>query len=132
MADRVGDVVQHIVLGDKAVGLAKARRKKVHAVGCQEGQLAVVHEIGALARLDDLILHMNSSSSMWVVLRRLAEGEVVPSVVGDVVRAARGVNLEDVEGAVLVGDLDADVVAVDCAGPIGHTVGVDLAADNAN
>lgn len=46
--------------------------------------------------------------------------------------AAGLVDLEEVEAAVAVGDLDADVVAVDTHGPVGHTVGVDLAAQDTN
>ena len=54
----------------------------------------------------------------------------VPCVVGDVVGAAGLVDAEHVGGAVLVGQLDADVVAVDGHGPVGDAVGVDEAAEN--
>lgn len=46
--------------------------------------------------------------------------------------AAGLVDLEEVEAAVAVGDLDADVVAVDAHGPVSNAVGVDLAAQNTN
>lgn len=46
--------------------------------------------------------------------------------------AAGLVDLEEVEAAVAVGDLDTDVVAVDAHGPVGNTVGVDEAAQDAN
>lgn len=42
------------------------------------------------------------------------------------------VDLEQVQAAVAVGDLDADVVAVDAHGPVGNAVGVDLAAQDSD
>ena len=42
--------------------------------------------------------------------------------------AGRAVDLEDVGREVAVGQLDADVITADGAGPVGNTVGVDLAA----
>ena len=44
----------------------------------------------------------------------------------------RSVNLQQVQAAVAVGDLDADIVAVDRARPVRDAVGVDLAARNAD
>lgn len=46
--------------------------------------------------------------------------------------AAGLVDLEEVQAAVAVGDLDADVVAVDAHRPVGNSVGVDLAAQDTN
>ena len=40
VADGVDNVVQHVVLGDPAVGVVEAAGEVVHRVGAAEGQLA--------------------------------------------------------------------------------------------
>ncbi|KAK0762742.1 hypothetical protein N5P37_005560, partial [Trichoderma harzianum] len=130
LAERVGDVDELVVLVDPAVGLAHAAGDVVHAVGSRERQLAAVHEISALAGIDELVVHGNAAASVGVLLGTLAEAKVVPGIIGDVVGTARLVNLEEVEAAVAVGDLDADVVAANTHGPVGNTVGVDQAAQD--
>lgn len=54
LAERVLDVEQLQVLADPAVG-AHAGGSEVHAVGCGEGQVAVIEEMLALAGRDELI-----------------------------------------------------------------------------
>lgn len=132
LAEGVEDVVQLVVLGDPAAGVGQAGGDVVHAVGAREGQLAVVKEVLALGGIDELVVHGDAAALLGVLGGRLSKGKVVPGIVGDVVGAGRGVDLEDVEAAALVADLDADVGAVNRAGPVGDAVGVDLAAEDAD
>jgi len=132
LANGVVDVVEGVVLGDPALGLAEAGGDIVHAVGSGEGQLSVVHEVLAVGSIDILVVHGNATTHVRVLGGRAAEAEVVPGIVGDVVGTTGGVDLEEVDGASLVGDLDADVVAVDATGPVGNAVGVDLASQDTN
>lgn len=132
LADGVVDVVEVVVLGDPALGLAEARSEVVHAVRGRERQLAVLHEALALGSAHDLVVHVDTTTLVGILGGRLAVGEVVPGIVGDVVGTTRLVDAEEVEGTALVGDLDADVVAADGTRPVGDAVGVDLATDNTN
>lgn len=132
LADGVHDVEQLVVLGHPAVGLGKAGRHVVHAVGGRQGQLAVIKDVGALAVVHELVVHGDATAHLGLVGGPLAVAKVVPGVVGDVKGTARRVNLQEGQAAALVGQLDADVVAVNAHGPVGHTVGVDLAARNAD
>ena len=132
LAERVVDVEQLEVLADPAGGVAHARGGVVHAVAGGQGQLAAVEEVSALAGVDELVRHLDAAAALGVLLGGLASDEVVPGVVGDVVGARGGVDLEHVQAVGAVGDLDADVVAADGAGPVGNTVGVDLAAGDSN
>lgn len=132
MADRVEDVNQLVVLGNPAVGVVEARRNVVHAVCCGEGQRAVVEQVATLVRRDKLVLHVDAAALVRLLRGRLAEREVVPSVVGDVVGATGLVNLEEVQAASLIGDLDANVVAVDDLRPVGDAVGVNFASQHAD
>lgn len=132
-AGRVLDVVESVVLGDEAVGLGQAGSKVVHAVGGREREFAVVlEEETALAGGDGLPLHGDGATLAGSLSGALAGAEVVPGVVGDVVGTAGLVDAEQVDVALAVGDLDADVVAADGVGPVGDAVGVDLAAKNAD
>lgn len=132
VAHGIEDVDELIVLSRKRVGLLKAAGDIVDAVGSAERQLAVVQQVGALAVVDEFPVHGVAAALLGVGGGGLAEDERVPGIVGDVVGAAGGVDLKDVEGAALVGELDADVVAVDGSGPVGDTVGVDVAAEDAD
>lgn len=132
LADGVVNVVEHVVLGDPALGLAEARGDVVHGVGGGEGELALVEDVLALGGVDVLVVHGDATALLGVLGGRLAKAKVVPGIVGDVVSTAGGVDLEEIDGAALVGDLDADVVAVNGTGPVGDAVGVDLAAKNSN
>lgn len=132
LADGVVDVVQLVVLGDPALGLAQARGDVVHRVGGGEGKLAVVEEVLALGGVDVLVVHVDATSHLGVLGGRLAEAKVVPGIVRDVVGTAGRVNLEEIDGAALVGDLDADIVAVNGTGPVGDAVGVDLATQDSD
>lgn len=130
LASRVLHVDELVVLGDPAVLVLDARADVAHAVGGRERQLAIVEEILALIGRDEFISHVDAAAGLRVFSGRLAKGEVVPGIVGDVVGTAGLVNLEEVEAAAAVGDLDTDVVAVDTHGPVGNTVGIDLAAED--
>lgn len=132
VAHRVKDVVQLVVLRDVAAGLVEAGGDEVHAVSSQQRHLPTVQQVGALARGNVLVLHGEAAALAGVLGGGDAEAEVVPRVVGDVEGSAGGVDLEEVQGAALVAHADADVVAVDGAGPVGDAVGVDLAADDAD
>lgn len=132
VAHGIEDVDELVVLSSKRAWLVQAVGHVVDAVGGAERQLAVVQQVGALADVDKLPVHVDAAALLGVDGGGLAKDEGVPGVVGDVVGAAGGVNLEDVERAALVGELDADVVAVDVAGPVGDAVGVDVAAEDAD
>jgi hypothetical protein len=132
LADGVVDVVELVVLGDPALGLAEARGDVVHGVGGSEGKLALVKDVLALGGVDVLVVHGNASALLRVLGGRLAEAKVVPGIVGNVVSTTRRVNLEEIDRAALVRDLNADVVAVNGTGPVGNAVGVDLAAENSD
>lgn len=129
-ADGVKDVDKLVVLGNPAVWLRDASTDIAHAVGGRERQLAVCEEVLALVGRDCLIFHGDAASHLRAVRGRLAKGKVVPGIVRDVVGTTRLVNLEEVEAAALIRHLDADVVAGDCFGPVGNTVGVDLASNH--
>src|SRR5262249_48011917 len=79
-----------------------------------------------------LVLHGDGAARDGVVDGRLARLQVVPGVVADVVGALGLVDAQQADGAAAVAQLDADVVAVDGAGPVGDAVGVDLAAEDAD
>src|SRR5690606_3601369 len=109
-----------VVLGDVTSGLVpETVVEVVHAVRGQQGHSAAVEEIRTLARGHGLVLHVDTTTHLGVLGGGHTKTEVVPGVVGDVEGAARGVDLEKVEGASLVGNLHAKVVASDAAGPIG-------------
>lgn len=132
MAHGVLEVDELVVLGNPRVGLVKAAGDIVDAVGSRQGQLSVVKEVLALAVVDVLPLDIGTTALVGFSSGRLVEEELVPGIVGDVEGSAGLVDLEDVEAAALISELDADVVAVDGAGPVGNTVGVDVAADDAD
>jgi hypothetical protein len=128
----VEDVDELIVLSSKRAGLLEAACNVVDAVGGTERQLSVVEEAGTLAVVDILPLHGEAATLLGIDGCGLAEDELVPGIVGDVISATGGIDLQDIEGAALVGELDANVVAVDSAGPVGDTVGVDVATENSD
>ncbi|CRK42039.1 hypothetical protein BN1723_005238 [Verticillium longisporum] len=131
-ADGVGNVVEDVVLAGPGVGVRETGRNIVHAVGGGERQLAVVKEILALGHGDDLVVHVDAAAHVGGVGGGGTKGEVVPGIVGDVMGAGRGVDAQQVEAAAAVGDLDAEVVAARSARPVGDTVGIDLAAKDAD
>jgi len=133
-ADGVADVEEHVVLGDVAVGLGEAAGQEVHAVGGAERQFRPfgVDQVGALGSVHLLVVHGHGAARDGVGGGRLARLQVVPGVVADVVGATGLVDAEQVEGAALVGELDADPVAVDGARPVGDPVRVDLAPQHAD
>jgi len=132
VADGVDNVVQDIVPGDPAVRVGKAACQEVHAVGGAQGHLVAVgvEEGSTLGGIQDLVLHVNTTTGGGGLGGRLAGHEVVPGIVADVVRAARGVDAEDVDGAAFVAQLDAEVVAIHVSGPVGNAVSIDLAAQD--
>lgn len=81
LAEGIGHVDQLVVLGNPAVGLADAARDVVHAVGGRQRQLAVVHEAGALAGVDKLVVHVDAAAGVGAGRGALAEAQVVPGIV---------------------------------------------------
>lgn len=131
VADGVEDVVELVVLGDVAVGLLQARGDVVHAVGTSEGNvLALVEERTTFAGWAVLVLHVDTAAVVRLDGGRLAKGKVVPGIVGDIVGTTGLVDLEEVDAAATVGNLDTDVVAAHAARPVGNSVGVDLATQD--
>lgn len=63
---------------------------------------------------------------------RVPPGQIVPCVKGDIVGTTGMVNLEQSDGAVVGGDLHADVVTIDLFPPVGDPVGIDLAAEDSD
>ncbi|KAI9148181.1 LOW QUALITY PROTEIN: putative alanine aminotransferase [Paramyrothecium foliicola] len=127
-ADGVEHVVQHVVLSNPGVWLVKAAREEVHAIGGAERQLVIVgpYQVFALFRIEVLKRHCSGSAGGWLVGGTVAGEEVIPSIVADVVRAAGLVDSQEFNGAIAVAEGDADVVAVDGAGPVSNAVGVYL------
>jgi hypothetical protein len=132
-AGAVGDVEEGEVVADPGVGLLAAG-DEVHGVGGGEGEGLVVglEQVRALAHVDVLVGGCDAATLDWVLFGSPAGHEVVVGVVGDIMGAARLVDLEQVDAAAVGADLDAHVVAVNGAGPVGDTVGVDLATKNTN
>ena len=133
LADGIQHVVQLIVLSSIAVRFVlHASRNIVHAVGSRQGNLAIVQQVSTLAGRTVLPVHVDAAALVRLLVSALAKGEVVPRIVRDVVRAARGVNFQHVEAAAAVRDLDANVVAADRTRPVRHAVGVDVAPHDAD
>lgn len=133
-AKRVEDVVKNVVFADVGVVLIEAAGEVVHAVGGAERQLLAlgVDEVVALGRVDGLVGHLDGAAGSGLVGGRIASVEIVPGIVADVVGALGLVDTQKVDGAVGVGEGDADVVAVDGHGPVGDAIGVDFAAQHAD
>jgi len=131
-ASRVENVVESVMLSNKAARLAKAAGQVVHAVGSGEGKATVrgVDKARTLRGRYDLIVGSDSSTSGRIGSGRLSSRQVVPGVIRDVVSATGLVDVEKIDGSISNGNLDADVVAVDRHGPVGNTVGINLAAQN--
>jgi hypothetical protein len=130
--DGVANVVKNVVLGDPAVGLIEAARQIVDAVGSAQRQLGVIgiNEVGALRRVNFLIFHGHTTTSDGLVGSRLAGLQVGPGIVADVVSASGLVDAKQVDGTAFVAQLDANVIAVDRARPVGNTIGVDLTSQD--
>ena len=94
VADRIEDVGELIVVGDPAALVVQARCNVVDAVGRGHGQLSVVEEVIALVRRHKLVVHVDAATPVRLLRRRLAKSEVVPGVVGNVVRTTGLVNLQ--------------------------------------
>lgn len=133
-AKRVGNVVENVVLGDPAARVSQTAGNEIHAVGGRQGQLVAgrLDERSALRSINLLVLHSDTAARDGVDSGRGASLQVVPGIVADVVGTAGLVDAQKVDRAVAVGNLDAKVVAVDGAGPVGDAVGVDVAAENAD
>lgn len=89
-------------------------------------------EVGAFGRIYLFIVHSDTSASQGVSGSRLARLKVYPGVVADVICAAGLVDSQQVDGAVSIAQLNADVVAVDGSRPVGYAVCIDLAAKHAH
>lgn len=133
-ADGVGDVVEDVVVAHPALLVGEAAREEVHAIRGAEGEFMAlgINQVLALGHVDVLVLHLDGPASDGLVGGRVAGVEVVPGIVADVVGALGLVDAEEVQGAALVGEGDADVGAGDGGGPVGDAVGVDFAAEDAD
>jgi hypothetical protein len=133
-ADGVENVPETVVLGDPGVGFADAGSDEVHAVGGGECKLAVrvVEKVGALVHVDALVLHVDTTAHGRVNGGVLAGDKSVPCIVAHVVGTSRLVDTEKVERTALVADLDTHVIAANAHGPVGDSVGVDLASEDTN
>jgi len=122
-----------VVIADPGV-MGETAGEEVHAVSRAEGEFPVVgpDEVRALGDVDVFILHGGGAAGGGLVGGGVAGVEVVPGVVADVVGALGLVDAQEVDGAALVAEADADVGAVDAAGPVGDAVGVHLAAEHAD
>jgi hypothetical protein len=127
-ADGVEDVPETVVR------LADAGSDEVHAVGGGEGKLAVrvVKKVRALVHVDALVLHVDTTAHGRVNSSVLAGDKSVPCIVAHVVGTSRLVDTEKVERTALVADLDTHVVTANAHGPVGDSVGVDLASEDTN
>lgn len=133
-ADGVVDVPETVVLGDPAVGLADAGSDEVHAVGGREGQLAirVVEEVRAFVHVDALVLHVDTTAHGRVDSGVLTGDKSVPGVVAHIISTSGLIDAQEVKRTALVADLDTHVVTANAHGPVGNSVGVDLATQNSN
>jgi hypothetical protein len=132
--DGLVNVPQTVVLGNLAVGLANAGSDEVHAVGGGECKLAVriVKKVWALVHVDAFVLHVNTTAQGWVNSSVLACDKSVPCIVAHVVGTSRLVDMEEVERTASMANLNTHIVTADANGPVGDSVGVDLAAEDAN
>jgi len=133
-ADGVENVPETVVLGNPGVRLADAGSDKVHAVGGGECKLSVrvVEKVRALVHVDGLVLHVDATAHGRVDSSVLAGNESVPCIVAHVIGTSRLVDAEKVQGTALVADLDTHVIAANAHGPVGNSVGVDLASEDTN
>lgn len=125
---RIEDVVEDVVLADPGIVLLETAGEEVHAVGSAEREVAMlrIDEVLAVGSVNVFVGHLDGATGGGLVGGRVAGVEVVPGIVADVVGAFGLVDAEEVEGAVLVGEGDADVCAVDRVGPVGDAISVDL------
>lgn len=132
-AGRVGDVEEREVFADPGVSLLAAG-DEVHGVGSGErkGLVVGLEEVLALAHGDVLVGSGDATTHGWVLSCAFASDQVVVCIVGDVIGATRSVDLEQVDAAAVGRNLDAHLVAVNGAGPVGNAVGVNLAAKDTN
>lgn len=125
---RIEDVVEDVVLADPGIVLLETAGEKVHAVGSAEREVAVfcIDEVFAVGGINVLVGHLDGAAGSGLLGGRVTGVEIVPGIVADVVGAFGLIDAEEVDGAVLVGEGDADVCAVDRLGPVGDAISVDL------
>lgn len=130
---RIEDIVEDVVLADPCIVLLETAGEKVHAVRSAEREVAVfcIDEVLAVGSVDVFVGHLDGTASKGLFGGRVAGVEIVPSIVADVICAFGLVDAEEVEGAVLISEGDADVCAVDRVGPVGDAISVDLASQDA-
>lgn len=75
--------------------------------------------------------HFDGTAGCRLVGGTVTSVEVIPGIVANVVRTLGLIDTEEIDGAVLVGEGNADIVAIDRIGPISDAIGVDFAAENA-
>ena len=129
----IRNVVQLKIIADPAP-TSLARVDKIHAISRREGKLAVrsLDNRAALFWRNKLVDGINGTTELCTARGSDAVLQVGVGVVADVVGTRRGVDLEKGDGAAVGGYPHAHVVAVDGAGPVGYSVDVDFAAENAD
>ena len=131
--NRVENVVKNVVLSyPVAVIFVEAAREKVHAVGRRERKLVALclDQALALGRIQVLRLHFDGTASTRSVVGVVARGEIIPGIIADIVSALGLIDAQQLDLAAAVREGDADVVAVNRAGPVGDAVRVDFATEN--
>lgn len=130
---RIEDVVQDIVLADPGIVLLETAGEEVHAIRSAERKVTMfrVNEVLAVGSVDVLVGHLDGAAGGGLVGGRVTGVEIVPGIVAYIVCAFGLIDAEEVDGAVLVGEGDADVCAVDRLGPVGDAISVDLASQDA-
>ena len=91
-----------------------------------------VDEVLALRHVHLFVGHFYSAASDRGVFGRVACVEIVPGIVGNVVRATGLVHAQEVYRARAIGQGDAEIGAVWRGRPVGDAVGVDFAPEDTN
>lgn len=130
--DGIVDVVEDVVLPDPAIRVLEAAEQVIHAIRRTQRQPAAVRleQAAARGRRGILVGHGDAAAGNRVLGRGFPRLEIIPRVIADIVRAAGLVDAQEMDGAVAVAELDADVGAVHAHGPVGHAVRVDFAAED--
>lgn len=76
----------------------------------------------------DLVLGRNASAHGGLLCGADTDVEIVPSIIANIERTARCIDLQEVDSTPICSDTHAEIVAVRLHGPVGDTVDVDEAA----
>ncbi len=90
-ASRVEDIVELVILGNPAIGLAEAASQVVDAISTGEGKSPVgrMDQIGALRCRNGLIIHLDATTLDRVRGRRLAGVQIIPCIIRYIIRPSR-------------------------------------------